>query len=83
MSIAASAEAGVGLGREPGSLAIGDAGVVIVGDVMLDVDVVGDGRRLSPEAPVPVLDRAGRVPAARRRGAGRRAGRPRHRARWC
>ena len=32
--------------------------LVIVGDAMLDVDVVGDARRLSPEAPVPVLDRA-------------------------
>jgi D-beta-D-heptose 7-phosphate kinase / D-beta-D-heptose 1-phosphate adenosyltransferase len=30
--------------------------LVVVGDAMLDVDVVGVARRLSPDAPVPVLD---------------------------
>ncbi len=32
-----------------------DGPVVVVGDVLLDVDVVGRAERLSPEAPVPVL----------------------------
>src|SRR5690242_5001395 len=30
--------------------------LVIVGDSMLDVDIEGDSSRLSPEAPVPVVD---------------------------
>jgi len=30
--------------------------IVIVGDSMLDVDIEGDATRLSPEAPVPVVD---------------------------
>jgi D-beta-D-heptose 7-phosphate kinase / D-beta-D-heptose 1-phosphate adenosyltransferase len=30
--------------------------LVVVGDALLDVDVVGVARRLSPDAPVPVLD---------------------------
>ena len=30
--------------------------VVVVGDVMLDRDVVGTTTRLSPDAPVPVVD---------------------------
>jgi D-beta-D-heptose 7-phosphate kinase/D-beta-D-heptose 1-phosphate adenosyltransferase len=32
------------------------AGIVVVGDALLDRDVVGDVGRLSPDAPVPVLD---------------------------
>jgi rfaE bifunctional protein nucleotidyltransferase chain/domain/rfaE bifunctional protein kinase chain/domain len=32
--------------------------LVVVGDAMLDVDVIATARRLSPEAPVPVLDQA-------------------------
>jgi len=31
--------------------------LVVIGDALLDVDVVGHAGRLSPEAPVPVLDR--------------------------
>lgn len=34
---------------------LGTARVVVVGDVMLDEYVYGDARRLSPEAPVPVV----------------------------
>lgn len=30
--------------------------IVVVGDVMLDVDLSGDATRLSPDAPVPVVD---------------------------
>ncbi|PPF87835.1 D-glycero-beta-D-manno-heptose 1-phosphate adenylyltransferase [Subtercola sp. Z020] len=30
--------------------------VVVVGDVLLDVDIVGRAERLSPDAPVPVID---------------------------
>ncbi|MDX6365565.1 MAG: D-beta-D-heptose 7-phosphate kinase / D-beta-D-heptose 1-phosphate adenosyltransferase, partial [Nocardioidaceae bacterium] len=30
--------------------------LVVVGDALLDIDVVGVARRLSPDAPVPVLD---------------------------
>jgi rfaE bifunctional protein nucleotidyltransferase chain/domain/rfaE bifunctional protein kinase chain/domain len=30
--------------------------IVVVGDALLDVDVTGDVRRVSPDAPVPVLD---------------------------
>jgi D-beta-D-heptose 7-phosphate kinase / D-beta-D-heptose 1-phosphate adenosyltransferase len=30
--------------------------LVVVGDALLDVDLVGTASRLSPEAPVPVLD---------------------------
>ena len=30
--------------------------LVVIGDVMLDVDVEGSASRLSPEAPVPVVD---------------------------
>ncbi|GAA4677156.1 hypothetical protein GCM10023215_07130 [Pseudonocardia yuanmonensis] len=44
------------------------AGVVVVGDVLLDVDVHGTVERLCPDAPVPVLDVAGEV--ARPGGAG-------------
>jgi rfaE bifunctional protein nucleotidyltransferase chain/domain/rfaE bifunctional protein kinase chain/domain len=29
---------------------------VVIGDVLLDVDLVGDARRLCPDSPVPVLD---------------------------
>ena len=32
------------------------APIAVVGDVMLDVDLIGAARRLSPDAPVPVLD---------------------------
>ncbi|WP_343447898.1 D-glycero-beta-D-manno-heptose 1-phosphate adenylyltransferase [Micromonospora schwarzwaldensis] len=32
------------------------APIVVVGDALLDRDLVGDVRRLSPEAPVPVID---------------------------
>lgn len=35
-------------------------GLVVVGDVLLDVDVVGRSTRLSPDAPVPVVDVADR-----------------------
>jgi rfaE bifunctional protein nucleotidyltransferase chain/domain/rfaE bifunctional protein kinase chain/domain len=34
----------------------GASGIVVVGDSMLDVDVDGTAERLSPEAPVPVVD---------------------------
>lgn len=40
--------------------------IVVVGDVLLDVDLSGDASRLSPDAPVPVVD----VGAARRRAGG-------------
>lgn len=30
--------------------------LVVVGDILLDVDLVGDARRLCPDSPVPVLD---------------------------
>jgi len=30
--------------------------LVVIGDVLLDIDVVGTAARLSPEAPVPVID---------------------------
>lgn len=33
--------------------------IVVVGDVMLDVDMSGEATRLSPEAPVPVVDVSG------------------------
>jgi len=36
--------------------------LVVVGDALLDVDVVGRATRLSPDAPVPVLDVADEVP---------------------
>ena len=29
--------------------------LVVLGDLLLDIDLVGTARRLSPEAPVPVL----------------------------
>ncbi|MEW9872049.1 D-glycero-beta-D-manno-heptose 1-phosphate adenylyltransferase [Arthrobacter sp. HS15c] len=34
-------------------------GIVVVGDVILDVDLSGDATRLSPDAPVPVVDVTG------------------------
>lgn len=40
--------------------------IVVVGDVLLDVDLSGDATRLSPDAPVPVVD----VAAASRRAGG-------------
>lgn len=40
--------------------------IVVVGDVMLDVDLSGEATRLSPDAPVPVVD----VSAVRRRAGG-------------
>jgi rfaE bifunctional protein nucleotidyltransferase chain/domain/rfaE bifunctional protein kinase chain/domain len=40
--------------------------IVVVGDVLLDVDLSGDASRLSPDAPVPVVD----VADARRRAGG-------------
>jgi bifunctional ADP-heptose synthase (sugar kinase/adenylyltransferase) len=30
--------------------------LAVVGDVLLDVDLVGDARRLCPDSPVPVID---------------------------
>ena len=30
--------------------------LVVIGDSMLDIDIEGDASRLSPEAPVPVVD---------------------------
>ena len=33
-----------------------DQGIVVVGDALLDRDVEGDAERLSPDAPVAVLD---------------------------
>jgi D-beta-D-heptose 7-phosphate kinase/D-beta-D-heptose 1-phosphate adenosyltransferase len=33
--------------------------IVVVGDVMLDVDLSGEATRLSPDAPVPVVDVSG------------------------
>jgi len=44
------------------------SGVVVVGDTLLDVDVVGSATRLSPDGPVPVLDVATR--STRAGGAG-------------
>ncbi|MFR9802284.1 PfkB family carbohydrate kinase [Pseudonocardia sp. RS010] len=44
------------------------SGVVVVGDVLLDVDVHGEVERLCPDAPVPVLDVTGEL--ARPGGAG-------------
>jgi D-beta-D-heptose 7-phosphate kinase / D-beta-D-heptose 1-phosphate adenosyltransferase len=43
-------------------------GLVVVGDMMLDRDVIGEADRLSPEAPVPVVEVGGRK--ARPGGAG-------------
>jgi D-beta-D-heptose 7-phosphate kinase/D-beta-D-heptose 1-phosphate adenosyltransferase len=40
--------------------------IVVVGDVLLDTDLSGDAGRLSPDAPVPVVD----VDAVRRRAGG-------------
>ena len=40
--------------------------IVVVGDVLLDVDLEGQATRLSPDAPVPVVD----VASARRRAGG-------------
>ena len=40
--------------------------IVVVGDVLLDVDLDGEATRLSPDAPVPVVD----VPASKRRAGG-------------
>lgn len=40
--------------------------IVVVGDVMLDVDLAGEATRLSPDAPVPVVD----VAAEKRRAGG-------------
>ncbi|WP_458116402.1 PfkB family carbohydrate kinase [Arthrobacter sp. D2-10] len=40
--------------------------IVVVGDVLLDVDLSGEAGRLSPDAPVPVVD----VAAVRRRAGG-------------
>jgi rfaE bifunctional protein nucleotidyltransferase chain/domain/rfaE bifunctional protein kinase chain/domain len=40
--------------------------IVVVGDVMLDVDLFGEATRLSPDAPVPVVD----VSGVRRRAGG-------------
>jgi rfaE bifunctional protein nucleotidyltransferase chain/domain/rfaE bifunctional protein kinase chain/domain len=40
--------------------------IVVVGDVMLDVDLTGEATRLSPDAPVPVVD----IAAERRRAGG-------------
>ncbi|WP_405059139.1 PfkB family carbohydrate kinase [Kribbella sp. NBC_01505] len=34
------------------------AGLVVVGDVLLDRDVIGRAERLSPESPVPVVDKS-------------------------
>jgi D-beta-D-heptose 7-phosphate kinase/D-beta-D-heptose 1-phosphate adenosyltransferase len=42
--------------------------LVVVGDALLDIDVVGTARRLSPDAPVPVVEDA--VERARPGGAG-------------
>ena len=54
-----------------------DIPVMVVGDVMLDRHVHGHVRRISPEAPVPVVSLVGRGPHARRGGQRRRhAGRP-------
>ncbi len=38
-----------------------ESSLVVVGDVLLDCDVDGTAQRLSPEAPVPVLDERSRV----------------------
>ena len=40
--------------------------IVVVGDVMLDVDLAGEATRLSPDAPVPVVD----ISAEKRRAGG-------------
>ena len=40
--------------------------LVVVGDSLLDIDIEGDANRLSPEAPVPVVD----IRRQRRRPAG-------------
>ncbi|MDP9396808.1 MAG: D-beta-D-heptose 1-phosphate adenosyltransferase, partial [Actinomycetota bacterium] len=36
--------------------------LVVVGDALLDVDVVGRATRLSPDAPVPVVEDAAERP---------------------
>ncbi len=57
---------------DPGSTGDGaPRDLVIVGDILLDVDIIGSAERLSPEAPVPVVSR----PRTTRRpgGAGRAA----------
>ena len=43
-----------------------DVPVMVVGDVMLDRHVHGHVRRISPEAPVPVVSLVGESPHARR-----------------
>jgi len=42
----------------------GGGGIVVVGDALLDVDVVGTATRLSPDGPVPVLDVSSRTTRA-------------------
>ena len=50
-----------------------EAALVVVGDALLDRDVVGTASRLTPDAPVPVVEDVERTRAARRRRAGRGA----------
>ncbi|WP_366510920.1 D-glycero-beta-D-manno-heptose 1-phosphate adenylyltransferase [Streptomyces sp. MP131-18] len=55
------AEVDVALGassRAPGKHGNAPAPLVVVGDALLDHDIVGVVRRLSPEAPVPTVDNA-------------------------
>jgi rfaE bifunctional protein nucleotidyltransferase chain/domain/rfaE bifunctional protein kinase chain/domain len=46
---------------------VSDISIVVVGDALLDVDLVGEATRLAPDAPVPVIDDA--VESARPGGA--------------
>jgi bifunctional ADP-heptose synthase (sugar kinase/adenylyltransferase) len=50
--------------------------LVVVGDALLDIDLVGRAGRLAPDAPVPVLDglHERRAPAAPRSPRGWRRG---------
>ncbi len=43
---------------------LADARVLVVGDLMLDEYIWGDVRRISPEAPVPVVEVRGRTHVA-------------------
>ncbi|WP_242091372.1 PfkB family carbohydrate kinase [Curtobacterium sp. DN_7.5] len=43
-------------GRSGGAARAGARRIVVVGDTLLDVDVSGTSERLSPDAPVPVVD---------------------------
>ena len=52
------------MSRVPSGGSGGGGGIVVVGDALLDVDVVGTATRLSPDGPVPVLDVSSRTTRA-------------------